>query len=80
MDEPTEQDLVMIDTDAQVTRSDTLDDPPQFFLELNVAHEETGIGWVQRLRMNRERFTHLVRLMNFVAQGEDIDPDPFADQ
>lgn len=80
MDEPVEQELVVVDTDAQVTRTDTDHEPPQFFLEMNVAHEETGTTWVQRLRMNKERFTHMVRLMTFVAANEHIDPDPFADQ
>lgn len=74
--DPDEQELLLVDTDVQITRTDIDDDPPQFTLEMLVAHEETGITWLQMLRMNKQRFTHLVKLMTFVAQNEAIDTDP----
>ena len=80
MDDPVEQELVVVDSDATITHSHTEGEAPEFFLEMNVAHEETGTTWVQRLRMNRERFTHLAKLMTFVARNEGVDPDPFSDQ
>ena len=74
--DPDEQELLLVDSDVQITRTDIDDDPPQFTVEMLVAHEETGITWMQLLRMNKQRFTHLVKLMTFVAHNEHIDTDP----